>query len=84
MKASLWGACLMALPSISGCLGAFRFETFRSACLGWLCQTPCGYAGYLGVSTLHTLKINRFLTSSSIGYRHRNYSYDIIVDNLFI
>jgi hypothetical protein len=23
MKASLWGACLMALPSVSGCLGAF-------------------------------------------------------------
>jgi hypothetical protein len=42
MKASLWGARLMALPSISGCLGAFCLETFsRSACLGCLCQTLC-------------------------------------------
>jgi hypothetical protein len=30
----------MALPSISGCLGVFCFETFlRSACLEWLYQT---------------------------------------------
>jgi hypothetical protein len=38
VKASLWGACLMALPSTSGCLGAFCSKTFlRSACLEWLC-----------------------------------------------
>jgi hypothetical protein len=38
-------------------LGRFQFETFlRLACLEWLCQTPCSHAGYLGVSTLHTIK----------------------------
>jgi hypothetical protein len=43
-------------------LGRYRFEIFlRSACLGWLCQTLCSYAGYLGVSTHHTFKINIFL-----------------------
>jgi hypothetical protein len=64
MKDSLLGAHLMALPSTSTCLGADWFETFsRSACLGWLCQTPCSYAGYLGVSTLHTFKINITLPS---------------------
>jgi hypothetical protein len=43
-----------------------RLETFlRSACLEWLCQTPCNHAGYLGVSTLHTFKINGFLATSS-------------------
>jgi hypothetical protein len=27
-------------------LGRYRFETFlRSACLEWLCQTPCSHAG---------------------------------------
>jgi hypothetical protein len=41
--------------------GRFCFETFlRSACLEWLCQTPCSNAGYLGVSTLHTFKIYIF------------------------
>jgi hypothetical protein len=40
-------------------LERYVFETFlRSACLGWLCQTPCSYAGYLDVSTLYTFKIN--------------------------
>jgi hypothetical protein len=40
MKASPWGARLMALPSASECLDAASFETFlRSACLEWLCQT---------------------------------------------
>jgi hypothetical protein len=53
-------------------LGCFLIETFlRSACLGWLCQTLCSYAGYLGVSTLHTFKINITLLS-------------FIVENLFI
>jgi hypothetical protein len=53
----MWDACLMALLSTSGCLGASLFETFlRSACLGWLCQTLSSYARYLGVSTLHTFK----------------------------
>jgi hypothetical protein len=38
-------------------LGRYTLETFlRSACLEWLCQTLCIYAGYLGVSTLHTFK----------------------------
>jgi hypothetical protein len=65
-------------------LGRYRFETFlRSACLEWLCQTPSNYAGYLGVSTLHTFKTNRFLTSSSTDPGHRNFSYDI-VDDFFI
>jgi hypothetical protein len=64
-------------------LGRFQFETsLRSACVRWLCQTPCSYAGYLGVSTLHTLKINRFLASSSTDPEHRNLSYDKI-DDLF-
>jgi hypothetical protein len=45
-------------------LGRFCFETFlRSACLEWLCETPRSYAGYLGVSTLHTFKINITLPS---------------------
>jgi hypothetical protein len=53
-------------------LGRFCLETLlRSACLGWLCQTPCSHAGYLGVSTIHTFKIN--ITSPSF-----------IVDNLFM
>jgi hypothetical protein len=62
-------------------LGRFRFETFlRLACLGWLCQTLCSYARSLGVSTLHTFKINKFLVSSSTDPAHRNYSYDVIDD----
>jgi hypothetical protein len=66
-------------------LGRYTLETFlRSACLEWLYQTPCSYARYLGVSTLHTFKINRFLASSVTGYGHRNYSYDIIVGNIFM
>jgi hypothetical protein len=65
-------------------LWRYRLETFlRSACLEWLYQTPCSYAGYLGVSILHTFKINRFLASSSTDPGHRNYSYNIIVDNIF-
>jgi hypothetical protein len=52
----------MALPSTSGCLGAYWFETFlRSTFLEWPCQTLCSYAGYLGVSTLHSFKVNIFL-----------------------
>jgi hypothetical protein len=43
-------------------LGRYTLETFlRSACLEWLCQTLCSYAGYLGVSTHHTFKINILL-----------------------
>jgi hypothetical protein len=81
VKANLWGARLMALPSTSGYLGAFCFRTFpRSACLEWLCQTLCSYAGYLGVSTLQTFKINKFLVSSATNPGHRNFSYDIITD----
>jgi hypothetical protein len=77
MKASPWGAHLTALPSASGCLGAYVLETFlSSACLKWLRQTLCSYARYLGVSTLHTFKINGFLASSSTKPRHRNLSYD--------
>jgi hypothetical protein len=57
----------MALPSTSGCLGVSWYETFlRSACLGWLCQTPCSYAGYLDVSTLHTFKTNIVSLASSM------------------
>jgi hypothetical protein len=40
----------------------------------------CSYARHLGVSTLHTFKINRFLASSSTDHEHRNYNYDIIND----
>jgi hypothetical protein len=40
----------------------------------------CSYAGYLGVSTLHTFKINKFLASPSTNLGHRNFSYDIIND----
>jgi hypothetical protein len=59
-------------------LGRSCFETFlRSACLEWLYQTPSSHAGYLGVSTLHTIKINIVSpTSSSIDYQHYNFSYD--------
>jgi hypothetical protein len=58
-------------------LGCFCLETFlRSACLEWLRQTLCSYARYLGVSTLHMFKINRFLASSSTDYQHCNFSYD--------
>jgi hypothetical protein len=60
-------------------LGRFLLETFlRSACLKWPCQTTCSYAGYLDVSTLHTFKINKFLTSTSTNPGHRNFRYDII------
>jgi hypothetical protein len=66
MKASLWGARLMALPSTSGCLGASCFETFmRSACLEWLRQTVCSYAGYLGVSTPYVQDLHIFMASVS-------------------
>jgi hypothetical protein len=50
----------------------------RSACLEWLCQTLCNYAGYLDVSTLHTFKINIFLASLSTDPGHRNFSFDVI------
>jgi hypothetical protein len=41
-------------------LGHLCFETFlRSACLEWLCQTPCSHAGYLGVSTLYTFIVDQ-------------------------
>jgi hypothetical protein len=76
MKASPWGARLMALPSASGVLGRYRLETFlRSACLGWLYQTPRSNAGYLGVSTLHMVKIHSLVGNS---FGHRNFSCDII------
>jgi hypothetical protein len=81
MKASLWGARLMAPPSTSRSLGAYAFETsLRSACLECLCQTLCSYARYLGVSTLRTLKINGFLASASIKPTHRNFNYNITND----
>jgi hypothetical protein len=59
-------------------LGRSCFETFlRSACLEWLRQTLCSYARYLGVSTLHTFKINIVSPASwSIDYKHCNFSYD--------
>jgi hypothetical protein len=41
------------------------------------------YARYLGVSTLHSFKINRFMASSSTNPAHRNYSNDVI-DDFFI
>jgi hypothetical protein len=76
MKASPWGARLMALPSAFGCLERYRLETFlRSACLGWLWQTPHSNAGYLGVSTLHIAKIHSLDGNS---FRHHNFSCDII------
>jgi hypothetical protein len=40
----------------------------------------CSHAGYLGVSTLHMFKINRFLALSSTNPGHRNFNYDIIDD----
>jgi hypothetical protein len=65
-------------------LERFCLETFlRSACLKWLFETPCSHAGYLGVSILHTFKINRFLASSMTDPGHRNFSYNII-DDFFI
>jgi hypothetical protein len=84
MKASLWGARLIDPAKYFRVLRHFFFVTFpRSARLGWLCQTPCSYAGYLGVSTLHTVKTNRFLAPSSTNPGHRNFSYDIN-DDFFI
>jgi hypothetical protein len=62
-------------------LGRFRFETFlRSACLGWLCQTLCSYARYLGVSTLHTLKINDFIIDCFNHYRRPLHSMHLFQD----
>jgi hypothetical protein len=61
----------MALPSFSRCFGIFCFETFlRSACPRWLCETLCSYAGYLGVSTLDTFKINILFQASSLKPLH--------------
>jgi hypothetical protein len=61
-------------------LGRSCFETFlRSACLEWLRQTLCSYARYLGVSTLHMIKIDIVSPASS----SIDYSYDII-GNFFI
>jgi hypothetical protein len=57
----MWGARLMALPSISWCLGAFDLRP------SWGQHTSCGsarlftamqYIWHLGVSTLHSFKIN--------------------------
>jgi hypothetical protein len=66
-------------------LGCLCYETFlRSACLEWLCQTPCSHVGYLGVSTLHTIKIDIVSpASSSIDYQHYNFNYKPI-DDFFI
>jgi hypothetical protein len=60
-------------------LRRYTLETFlRSACLEWLRQTLCGYARYLGVSTLHTFKIDVISpASSSTGYVHRNFKHDL-------
>jgi hypothetical protein len=80
------GGCAPDGPAkCSRVLGRLCFETFlRSTCLEWLLQTPCSYAGYLGVSTLHTFKIDIVSPASSAnGPRHRNFSYDVI-DNFFI
>jgi hypothetical protein len=50
-------------------LGRYRRETlFRSARLEWLCRTPCNHAGYLGVSTLHTFKINIHFVGFIVDY----------------
>jgi hypothetical protein len=44
----------------------------------------CSYAGYLGVSTLYTFKIDIISqASSSTDPGHRNFSYDVI-DDFFI
>jgi hypothetical protein len=82
MKASLWGARLIGPAKYFWVLGRFCLETFlRSVCLEWLCQTPCSYAGYLDVSTLHMFKIKiAFLVSSSTNLGHRNFNYDVIND----
>jgi hypothetical protein len=81
MKASLWGERLICPAKYFWVLGRFCLETFlSSACLGWLCQTPCSYVGSLDVSTLHTFKTNRFLASSLTDPGHHNYIYDIIGD----
>jgi hypothetical protein len=84
MKAFLWGA--LDGPAKYFCVvGRSCFETFlRSACLGWLRQTLCIYARYLGVSTLHTIEIDIVSpASSSIDYQRCNYNYNII-GNFFI
>jgi hypothetical protein len=58
MKASLGGAP-DGPAKYFRVLGRYVLETFlRSACLEWLCQTPFSHAGHLGVSTLHTFKID--------------------------
>jgi hypothetical protein len=79
MKASMWGARLMALPSISGCLGAYvlrpslgRHASSGSARLLAAMQD-------IWVSLHHTIKIDIVSpTSSSIDYQHCNLSYDVI------
>jgi hypothetical protein len=43
----------------------------------------CSYATYLGISTLHTFEIYKFMASSSSNSGHRNLSYDVI-DDFFI
>jgi hypothetical protein len=45
----------------------------RSACLEWPCQTPCSYAGYMDVSTLHTFRINVTLQLLRSMYPSRSY-----------
>jgi hypothetical protein len=82
MKASPWGACLMALPSASGCLGAIHLRPSlgRHASSG-----PARlFAAMQDIwMSLHSIRSKIDVispASSSTGYRHRNYNYDIIGD----
>jgi hypothetical protein len=81
MKASSWGARLMALPSTPGCLGAIDLRPS-------LGQHASGGPARLFAPmqdiwmSLHSVRSKIDVispASSSTGYGHRNYSYDIIV-----
>jgi hypothetical protein len=53
------------------------------ACLKWLSQTLCSYAGYLGVSTLHSFNNLHFRSFIVNGLGYDNFNHDII-DDLFM
>jgi hypothetical protein len=79
MKASLWGARLMALPSDFGCLGAFDLRPSEVGMPRVAPPDSCSYVGYLSVSTLYMFKIyvfswlrpQRILTSQLQLQRHQ-------------
>jgi hypothetical protein len=83
MKASLWGARLMALPSTSGCLGAIDSRPSLGP------HASGGPARLFAAMqdiwmSLHSIRSRIDVispASSSTGYGHRKFSYDVI-DNL--